>query len=62
MGGVATDYCVLHTVLDLLKEGYETYLLLDAIRAVEMNPGDGERAIKEMQNKGAKVITLEMFK
>ena len=61
VGGVALDYCVLHTVLDLLKEGYETYLLKDAIGAVDLNLGDGERAMKEMQRKGAKMITLEMM-
>ncbi len=61
VGGIATDYCVLHTVLDLLKQGYDVYLLRDAIRAVDAHPGDGERAIKEMQQKGARVITLEMI-
>ena len=59
VGGVATDYCVLHTVLDLLNEGYNVYLLEDAIRAVNVNPGDGERAIKRMQSSGAKIIKLE---
>ncbi len=59
VGGVATDYCVLHTVLDLLKKGYETYILKDAIKAVNVNPEDGKKAIENMQKKGAKVITLE---
>jgi len=59
VGGLATDYCVLNTVLDLINEGYEVYLLEDAIKAVDVNPGDGEKAIKKMYNKGAKLIKLE---
>lgn len=61
VGGVATDYCVFYTVLDLLKEGYEVYLLKDAIKAVDVNPGDGERSIKKMQQKGAKILTWDMI-
>ena len=59
VGGLATDYCVLGTVKDALKLGYRVYLLLDAIRAVDVNPGDGERAIEEMKSLGAIPITLE---
>ncbi len=59
VGGLATDYCVLSTVKDALKLGYRVYLLLDAIRAVDVNPGDGERAIEEMKSLGAIPITLE---
>lgn len=57
VGGLATDYCVLNTVRDLLREGYEIYVLTDAIRAVDVNKGDGERALREMMEKGAKTIT-----
>ena len=59
VGGLATDYCVLSTVKDALKLGYRVYLLLDAIKAVDVNPGDGERAIEEMKSLGAIPITLE---
>ena len=59
VGGLATDYCVLNTVRDLLREGYEVYVLTDAIRAVDVNKGDGERALREMTEKGAKTITTE---
>ncbi len=53
VGGLATDYCVLNTVRDALRLGYKTVLLLDAIRAVDIHAGDGERAIAEMLQKGA---------
>jgi nicotinamidase/pyrazinamidase len=53
VGGLATDYCVLNTVLDGLKLGYQVVVLTDAIRAVNVNPGDGDRAEAEMARHGA---------
>lgn len=53
VGGLATDYCVLHTVRDALKSGFEVLLLKDAIRAVNVKPGDGERAERQMEQAGA---------
>jgi nicotinamidase/pyrazinamidase len=53
VGGLATDYCVLNTVRDALRLGYTTVLLRDAIRAVDVEPGDGERAVAEMLRLGA---------
>lgn len=53
VGGLATDYCVKHTVLDGLKEGFKVVLLEDAIRGVDLQPGDSERAIAEMVRAGA---------
>jgi len=58
VGGLATEYCVMNTVLDAIKYGFETFLLEDAIRGIDVKPGDVERAIKEMIEKGAKKITL----
>jgi nicotinamidase/pyrazinamidase len=58
IGGLATDYCVRATVLDSLRLGYETILLIDAIRGVDVKPGDSERAIREMLGNGAIGIEL----
>ncbi len=59
VGGLATDYCVLHTVRDALSLGYEAFLLVDAVRAVDVKPGDGERAVEEMARLGAAPVSLE---
>jgi len=61
VGGLATDYCVLNTVLDARKAGFEVLLLADAIRAVNVKPGDGERAEREMLAAGAVATRLEEF-
>ncbi|MBK5207573.1 MAG: isochorismatase family protein, partial [Polaromonas sp.] len=61
VGGLATDYCVLNTVRDALRLGYQTVLLLDAIRAVDVHAGDGERAIAEMLQKGAMAVTSQQI-
>ena len=53
VGGLATDYCVKHSVLDALRHGLKVTLLTDAIRAVDVAPGDGQRAIDEMSRAGA---------
>ena len=53
IGGLATDYCVRATVLDAVKEGFETHVLTEAIRPVEVHPGDGRRALEEMRAAGA---------
>jgi len=57
VGGLATDYCVKHTVLDGLKRGFRVVLLADAARAVNLQPGDGERAIGEMVRAGSEKIS-----
>jgi nicotinamidase/pyrazinamidase len=56
VGGLATDYCVKNTVLDALKQGYKVKAVEDAMRPVELRPGDGERAIEEMRAAGAEII------
>lgn len=57
--GLATDYCIKASVLDALKNGFNVKLFLDGIRAVNLNEGDGEKAIKEMVEAGAELATLE---
>jgi len=59
IGGLATDYCVKSTVLDAVKLGFETVLLEDAVRGVNVNPGDSEKATREMLAAGAKKTTLK---
>lgn len=54
--GLATDYCVVETVLDALMLHYPTEVLLGAIRAVNLQPGDGERAVERMHDAGAEPI------
>ncbi len=55
IAGLATDYCVKFTVLDALDLGFEVAVVSDGCRAVNVQPGDGEKAIAEMVAKGAKV-------
>lgn len=61
IGGIATDYCVLSTVLDGLQNGYSVFLLTDASRAVDVQPGDGDRAIEKMKRKGAVPLIYSMI-
>lgn len=56
--GLATDYCVLNTVLDGIEAGFEVLVVLEATRAVEVKPGDGDRAIARMLAKGAVPVRL----
>ena len=59
VGGLATDYCVKHTVLGALHEGFKVKALADAMRPVNVNPGDGARAIQEMLTAGAEIVGSE---
>jgi nicotinamidase/pyrazinamidase len=54
--GIATDYCVRATAHDALHEGFEVLVLEDAIRGVEVHPGDCQRAIAELRQAGAEMI------
>jgi nicotinamidase/pyrazinamidase len=53
--GLATDYCVKATAIDAATLGFETSLLPSAVRAVDLNPGDGDRAIVAMRDAGVAV-------
>jgi nicotinamidase/pyrazinamidase len=52
VAGLATDYCVRATALDAAGLGFETSVLTDAIAAVDIEAGDGDRAIEEMRDGG----------
>jgi len=56
VGGLATDYCVKNTVLDALRAGFRVRALRDAMRAVNLRPGDDARAVEEMRAAGAEVV------
>jgi nicotinamidase/pyrazinamidase len=53
--GLATDYCVRETVLDGVRLGFETTVLREGVRAVDLQPGDGDRAVEQMAAAGAKL-------
>lgn len=59
IGGLATDYCVKATALDAVKKGFKTYLLFDACRAVNINPGDEGGALEEMNDAGVIITTTQ---
>jgi nicotinamidase/pyrazinamidase len=55
VGGLATDYCVHASVLDGLRFGFQVVVLADAVRGINLNAGDVERAMEEMRERGARV-------
>ncbi len=57
--GFTTDYCVKTGVITACKLGYEVYVVIDACRAVNVNPGDEQKAIDEMRAAGAIITTTE---
>ncbi len=57
--GLATDYCVKFTALDAAGLGFETYLVLDGCRGVELKPGDVDRAVEEMKRAGVCVFNSD---
>lgn len=56
VGGLATDYCVKNTVLDAINKGFRVKAVAAAMRAVDLHPGDGEKAIAEMRAAGAEIV------
>lgn len=55
--GLATDYCVRASAIDASRLGFDTSVATDTIRAVEVEPGDGERALDDMRAAGVKLTT-----
>lgn len=58
IGGLATDYCVVNSVRDAHRLGLTIFVLEDAIRAVDVHPGDGEAACETMRQHGARFLRL----
>lgn len=54
--GLSTDYCVKYTAIDAIELNYNTYVVADATKAVNINPDDYEKSLKELKNIGVKII------
>ena len=59
IAGLATDYCVKYTALDARRLGFKTSLIIEGVRGVELNPGDCDAAIEEMEKAGVKVVSID---
>jgi nicotinamidase/pyrazinamidase len=59
--GLATDYCVKFTALDARNLGFETFLITDGCRGVDLNPGDVDSAIEEMRAAGVIPVSRANF-
>jgi len=57
IGGLATDYCVKATAIDAARKGFDVFVIEEAVRAVNLNPGDEEKAWEEMIRAGVKRIS-----
>lgn len=55
--GLATDYCVKATALDAARLGFRVSVIADAVRGVNREPGDAERALEEMARAGVRIVT-----
>ena len=54
--GLATEYCVKASALDAVKHGFKTFVITDAIRGIEVNPGDIDKALEEMREAGVGML------
>lgn len=59
LGGIATDYCVKESALDALRQGFDVVVLEDAVKGIDLEPGDIARAVAEMEEHGARTATLD---
>lgn len=59
IAGLATDYCVKYSVLDAIRLGFIPYVIVDACRGINLNPGDSHRAFLSMEMAGAVLIPFE---
>lgn len=56
LAGIATEYCVKYSVIDAVSHGYKTNVIIDACRGIELKKGDIDNAVKEMAERGARII------
>lgn len=56
MGGVATEYCVHDSAVGAIEQGMKVVVLTDCIRPIDVEPGDGERALEDLRSRGAQVV------
>ncbi len=55
--GLATDYCIKATAIEAIEKGFNTFVITDAIKAVNVHPGDNSKALMEMKKAGCNLIT-----
>lgn len=59
IAGLATDYCVKYSVFDALQQGFKVFVVTDACRGVNLQPGDSDKALNEMKKAGAILTSSE---
>ncbi|MDO5523959.1 MAG: isochorismatase family protein, partial [Bacteroidia bacterium] len=57
--GLTTDYCVKASAIDSINEGFHTYVITDAVKPVNANPGDDKKALQEMYQAGCILINSD---
>jgi nicotinamidase/pyrazinamidase len=62
VAGLATDYCVKATVLDALRLGFDVTVIEDAVRGVDVEPGDSDKALEAMREAGAEIASSERIR
>lgn len=59
--GLATDYCVKYSALDSLHAGFRTFVIEDACRGIDLNPGDSQEALNELKDAGAVILRSDQI-
>ena len=62
VAGLATEYCVKASALDAARHGFKTYVITDAVRGIDVNPGDIEKAVEEMKRAGIRMLDARSLK
>lgn len=57
--GICTEYCVFYSVIDAIQLGYKTHVVIDACYGIDLQPGNVQRAISKMVEKGSELVTTE---